>query len=178
MTISLTLLRTLCASAMLIPTLLFAVNQGHGEVSVQGRIIASACAIDTESRDQTINLGNMPVSRIIRDGQGELNPFSIKLVNCVLERSATGQAGWRYFEITFDGENDAGFFGLGGEAKGIALQIIDAQGQIAIPGAPLLKNDIEPNAMTLNYSMRLVGNNQIVAAGDHYSTVRYKMDYY
>ncbi|MGQ8775438.1 fimbrial protein [Serratia sp. NA_112.1] len=178
MTISLTLLRTLCASMLLFSKLLFAANQGSGEVSMQGRIIASACAIDTESRDQTINLGHMPISRIIRDGQGESHPFSIKLVNCVLERSATAQADWRYFEITFDGENDSGLFGLYGEAKGIALQITDAQGQSAIPGKPLSKSEIEPKAMMLSYSMRLVGNNQIVESGRYYSTVRYKMDYY
>ncbi|WP_236720706.1 fimbrial protein [Serratia marcescens] len=163
---------------MLTSTLLFAANQGSGEVSVQGRIIASACAIDTDSRDQTINMGNIPIGRIIRDGQGEAYPFSIKLVNCALEKTPATKGNWRYFEITFDGENDSGLFGLHGEAKGIALKIIDAQGQIATPGVPLLKSEIEPNEMTLSYSIRLVGNNQIVDAGEHYSTVRYKMDYY
>lgn len=177
-TMSLTLLRMLFASVMLLPTLLFAANQGSGEVSVQGRIIASACAIDTESRDQTINMGVMPISRVIRDGQGDAHSFSVKLVNCVLEKPVHSQEEWRYFEITFDGENDSGLFGLAGKAKGIALQITDAQGQVALPGIPLQKNKIEPNAMTLNYSMRLVGNKQVAEAGEHYSTVRYKMDYY
>lgn len=177
-TMSLTLLRMLFASVMLLPTLLFAANQGSGEVSVQGRIIASACAIDTESRDQTINMGNIPISRVIRDGQGESHPFSIKLINCVLEKALSDKTAWRYFEITFDGDNDSGFFGLAGKAKGIALQISDAQGQVAAPGIPLIKHEIEPNTMTLNYSMRLVGNSQVLSAGDHYSTLRYKMDYY
>ena len=178
MTRTLALLRTLCTCMMLTSTLLFAANQGSGEVSVQGRIIASACAIDTDSRDQTINMGNVPIGRIIRDGQGEAYPFSIKLVNCVLEKSPVTKSNWRYFEITFDGENDSGLFGLQGAAKGIALKIIDAHGQIAMPGVPLSKSDIEPNVMILSYSIRLVGNNQIIEAGKHYSTVRYKMDYY
>ena len=156
----------------------WAASLGRGEVTVNGRIIASACAIDTQSRDQTITMKTLPVGQIIRDGQGELQNFTIKLVNCVLEKPHPGHGDWRYFEVTFDGKADGERFGIDGGAKGIALQISDAQGNIATPGVPLAKRDIDPGDMALNYGLRVVGNYQSMRAGDYFSTVKFKMDYY
>lgn len=153
-------------------------SQGFGRVNMAGAIIETACAIDTLSRDQTINMGTVPVSQISRDGQGLIRPFSIQLVNCVLARHDKKLPDWRYFQVTFDGSADQGFFGVAGEAKGIALQIADSQGNIAIPGIPLPFGEITPNDMLLNYSLQLVSNNQDLHAGEYSSTVKFKMDYY
>lgn len=163
---------------LLCSSLAHSANQGRGEVTVNGRIIASACAIDTDSLDQTITLATLPVSQIIRDGQSERHEFNIKLVNCTLEQFNSALGDWRYFSVTFDGRDDAGLFGMNGNAKGIALQITDKQGNIASPGIPMAKNDIQPGAMEFNYGLRLVGNSQMMKAGSYYSTVRFKMDYY
>lgn len=163
---------------LLCSSLAQAANQGRGEVTVNGRIIASACAIDTESLDQTITLATLPVSQIIRDGQSKRHEFNIKLVNCTLERFNPALDDWRYFAVTFDGKDDAGLFGIDGNAKGIALQITDKKGNVAMPGVPMAKNDIQPGTMEFNYGLRLMGNNQVVKAGSYYSTVRFKMDYY
>jgi len=157
---------------------ILAANQGRGEVTVNGRIIASACAIDTQSLNQTITMKTLPVGQIIRDGQGELQSFTIKLVNCVLEKTNPGHGDWRYFEVTFDGKAEGQRFGIDGAAKGIALQISDAQGNIATPGVPLVKRDILPGDMALDYGLRVVGNYQNLRAGDYFSTVKFKMDYY
>ena len=170
-------------SAMLVNLLLCSslaqsANQGRGEVTLNGRIIASACAIDTESGDQTITMATLPVSQIIRDGQGELHEFTIKLVNCTLEKFNPALDDWRYFAVTFDGREDAGLFGVDGNAKGIALQISDARGNVAAPGIPMEKNEIQPGTMAFNYGLRLIGNSQVMKAGSYYSTVRFKMDYY
>lgn len=153
-------------------------NQGRGEVTVNGRIIASACAIDTESVDQTITMATLPISQVIRDGQGELHEFTIKLVNCSLEKFTPLLDDWRYFAVTFDGREDAGKFGIDGDARGISLQISDRLGNVAAPGMPMEKNGIQPGTMEFNYGLRLIGNSQIIKAGHYYSTVRFKMDYY
>ncbi|QNQ55653.1 fimbrial protein [Serratia liquefaciens] len=163
---------------LLCSSLAHSANQGRGEVTMNGRIIASACAIDTESVDQTIIMATLPVSQIIRDGQGELREFTINLVNCTLEKFNPALDEWRYFSVTFDGREDAGLFGVDGDAKGIALQISDNQGNIAEPGMPMVKNEIQPGVMEINYGLRLMGNNQVMKAGSYYSTVRFKMDYY
>lgn len=153
-------------------------TQGSGQVNMVGAIIETACAIDTLSRDQTINMGTLPVGQIARDGHGLIQPFSIRLVNCVLTRQNASLSDWRHFQITFDGPADAGLFGVEGSAKGVALQLADSQGNIAIPGAPLPVGEIAAKEMLLNYSLRLVSNHQLLRAGEYTSTVKFKMDYY
>ncbi|MGK9009931.1 fimbrial protein [Serratia marcescens] len=156
----------------------FSANQGRGEVLVNGRIIASACAIDTDSVDQTIKMRTLPISKMMREGQSERQVFSITLVNCVLEKFNPRLDDWRYFEVTFDGREDAGHFGIDGSARGMALQISDENGNIAIPGKPMAKNEIHPGGMMFHYGLRLVGNRQVLKAGEYVSTIRFKMDYY
>ncbi|MBD8216998.1 type 1 fimbrial protein, partial [Erwinia persicina] len=51
-------------------------------------------------------------------------------------------------------------------------------GNVAAPGMPMAKNEIQPGTMEFNYGLRLMGNNQVMKAGSYYSTVRFKMDYY
>ncbi|OCJ45507.1 pilin [Serratia sp. 14-2641] len=152
--------------------------RGAGQVNMIGAIIETACAIDTLSSDQTINIGTLPVDQIARDGHGLRQPFSIRLVNCVLTRQNTSLSDWRHFQITFDGQVDAGLFGVEGSAKGVALQLADSQGNIAIPGAPLPVGEIAAKEMLLNYSLRLVRNHQLLRSGEYTSTVKFKMDYH
>ncbi|MBU9828521.1 type 1 fimbrial protein [Rahnella sp. FC061912-K] len=153
-------------------------SQGWGQVNMVGAIIETACAIDTFSRDQTINMGSLPISYIARDGQGLIKPFSIRLVNCVLARQDTSLPDFRHFQISFDGSADAGLFGIDGAAKGVSLQLTDSQGNIAMPGVPLPAGQISAKEMLLNYSLRLVSNHQLLRAGEYTSTVKFKLDYY
>ncbi|OKB67959.1 pilin [Serratia marcescens] len=150
--------------------------QGWGRVNMQGSIIDTACAIAVESREQTIDMEVVPLAEIIRDGQGHSKPFSIELVNCILERA--GKEDWKQFQVTFDGDADGGLFGVRGDASGIALQIVDPYGNIAIPGRPMPLHDIVPGNMQLNYTLKLVANNHALKAGDYFSSVRFKLDYF
>ncbi|MCR1000189.1 fimbrial protein [Serratia rubidaea] len=151
---------------------------GWGTVHMGGAIIDSACAIAAGERDQTVDIGTVPVSQIISQGQGNAIPFSVRLVNCSLERYASTLPDWQYFRITFDGPAEGNGFGLQGEAKGLAIQISDEQGNVAAPGVAMPKNDIHPGNMQLNYFVKLVGNKQRLRTGDYFSTIRFKLDYY
>lgn len=153
-------------------------KQWRGEVTVSGRIITSACTIDTENVDQTITIATLPISYIINNGQSDWRAFNIKLGNCFLERFNPESDRWRYFSVTFYGKEDAGLFGVDGDAKGFALQISDGQGNIITPGVPMIRNELEPGAMQFNYSLRLVGNNPVMKAGGYYSIVHFQMDYF
>lgn len=152
--------------------------QGRGRVGMHGSIIETACAIDTASRDQAIQMAVMPISQIIREGVGFSQPFTVKLVNCSLSRLGAGLSAWRHFQITFDGRADSGFFGVEGSAQGVALLIADGLGNTAVPGEPLPLGELVPGNKVLSYSLRLVGNKKVLRAGDYYSTIRFKMDYY
>ncbi|ENZ7484579.1 fimbrial protein [Klebsiella aerogenes] len=154
---------------------------GHGRVGMRGEILDSACGVDTESQDQTVDMLVQPLSEVIGSGSGIPRPFSIRLVNCSLQRHSPNNLpvdDWQYFKVTFDGIRNHGAFGVEGNARGVALQIRDAQGNIANPGQALPAGNIEPGTMQLNYTLRLVGDGENLSAGSYHSTIRYKLDYY
>jgi type 1 fimbria pilin len=151
---------------------------GWGVVNMQGAIIDTACAIDIDSRDQTIDMEVIPIADIIRDGQGRGKSFSIDLVNCDLQKQKHGATEWKHFQITFDGDAEGDLFGVQGEASGVALRIIDDIGNTATPGKPLPLKDIIPSDMQLNYTLKLVANNHVLKSGDYFSVIRFKLDYF
>jgi type 1 fimbria pilin len=143
---------------------------------MQGSIIDTACAIAVSSREQSIDLGVIPLADIIRDGQSHSKPFSIDLVNCVIERP--GKEDWKHFQVTFDGDQDGRLFGVRGGASGVGLEISDSLGNIAAPGKALPTVDIIPGRMQLNYSLKLVANSHALKSGDYFSSIRFKVDYF
>jgi type 1 fimbria pilin len=151
--------------------------QGWGRVNMHGAIIDTACAIAAGSRDQTIDMETIPLGQIVRDGQGMTKPFSIELVNCILERPGN-KSDWKFFQVTFDGSAEGTLFGVQGDARGVALKINDSNGNVVIPGEPLPMEEIIPGNRMLNYSMTLIANHQPLKAGAYFSTVRFKLDYF
>ncbi|CAI0837296.1 PAP fimbrial minor pilin protein precursor [Serratia quinivorans] len=173
--------KTLIVFSSLLPQLFFSVQAagglaGWGVVNMQGSIIDTACAIAVDSREQSIDMGIIPVADIIRDGQGRSKPFSIDLINCVLERP--GKEAWKNFQVTFDGDTEGALFGVHGGASGVGLQISDGLGNIAFPGKALPLMDIVPGDRQLNYSLKLVANNHALKSGDYFSSIRFKLDYF
>ncbi|AKJ43963.1 fimbrial protein [Pragia fontium] len=152
--------------------------QTWGRVNMTGSIIETACAIDVASRDQTVEIGTLPLSHIARDGQGSTLAFSIKLVNCILAKNYNSLPDWHRFQLTFEGDEDSGSFSMKGDAQGIALQIVDGSGNVVKPGTQLPVVEIVPDEMRLNYFLRLVSNNQLLRVGEYSSTVKFKMDYH
>lgn len=151
---------------------------GYGRVKMQGAIVDAACTISTESREQIIDLGILPILKISRDKQGVKKPFSIKLENCVLTRPNPTLSDWKKFQVTFDGQAKGLLFELQGEAVGVALKITNAAGHVAEPGLPLPQEDIPPEEMRLNYFITLVANEQPLRAGTYFTSVRFKLDYF
>ncbi|MEL5306777.1 fimbrial protein [Serratia nevei] len=149
-----------------------------GSVNMQGAIFDAACAIATESREQIIDMHTLPTAEIIQRGQGGTHPFAIKLINCVLIQHDREPPNGNYFRMAFDGEADGELFRIQGSAKGIALQILDEKGNVAIPGIPFSYGETSSNAMQLKYNLRLVSNSTPLHAGEYSSALRFKLDYY
>lgn len=146
-------------------------------VKVHGTIVEAACAIDVGSRDQTIEMGSLPISSLYRDGQGPIRPFHIRLVNCVLARQNPAKPNWQYFRVTFDGAQSHGLFRVDGQAAGVGLQIQRADGEIALPGKAMSRQSLSEGERELSYRLRLVANHEALAAGEHTSQLRFKLDY-
>lgn len=150
----------------------------QGRVSMEGTIVETPCAIDVGDRDQSLVMDTLPVSQLMRDGRGPEKDFAIHLVDCVLTRFDLTQSDWQLFQITFDGDRDSNYFGVTGDARGVALMIRDANGAVAIPGDALPIGPILPGESQLRYTLSLVGNQDTLQAGDYRSAIRFRMDYY
>ncbi|MEX3003760.1 fimbrial protein [Serratia fonticola] len=151
---------------------------GKGRVSMEGAIVETPCAIEVGDRDQSLVMDTLPVSQLIRDGRGPEKDFVIRLVDCALVRFDTTAPDWQRFQVTFDGDNDRGYFGVNGEARGVALMIRNARGEVASPGDAMLASTITPGELQLHYTLSLVGNQQKLQAGNYRSAIRFRMDYY
>lgn len=145
---------------------------------MHGSIIDSACAIAVGSRDQVIDMGVMPLAEIIHVGRGRSRGFSIKLINCMLERPYSNKPDWKQFQVTFDGDAEGELFGVRGNASGVALRIIDKVGNIASPGIPLPLENIIPDDLQLDYNLLLVANNHALKPGNYFSSIRFRLDYF
>ncbi|OAT31262.1 MrfB family protein [Buttiauxella brennerae ATCC 51605] len=153
--------------------------QDHGRATLSGSITGSACAIDTNSQDQSLNLGVISAAEIQQFGHGSETPFAIKLINCTLVSSSKTQPNWSYFSVTFDGNYiDGDLFGLDGDARGFGLYIKDEYGNSALPGQAMPAGIIDAGSIVLNYRLRLQKDNNSLQAGSYHTVIRYQLEYY
>lgn len=170
---------------MLISPDVLAQGQGDGVVTLGGEIIDSACGLELSSVDQTIEMPAEPIGRLLRDALGAPHPFQLRLVNCTLTRPDPDRPGatlpdWEHLRVTFDGarDRDGRSFAASGLSQGVALHIWDSLGQESIPGERMPPHPLNEGDMTLNYTLRLVGNGLQVLPGAHGAAVRFKLEYF
>ncbi|NBM87958.1 type 1 fimbrial protein [Proteus sp. G2661] len=147
-----------------------------GKVSMHGSIVETACAIEMDNREQTVDMQAIPISLLARNGKGIAYSFKIKLINCTQERLNPRLSPWQAFSVTFDGIPDGQLLQVEGTAKGAGLQIIDEWGNIAELGRPMPL--VKQISQELNYTINLLLNNSPLQAGAFRSVARFKMDYY
>ncbi|EDW1731970.1 type 1 fimbrial protein [Salmonella enterica subsp. enterica] len=146
---------------------------------MQGAIIDTACAIAAGDADQSINMGTLAFSELVKNGRGPAVPLTVRLVNCVLNRTDPhGIDHWKDVHVTFVGEA-AGHhrFVLHGNASGGALVIADSNGIEAEPGKPMPAIPITPGSMDLHYRLWLTSNHKKIRPGHLNTTIRYFMEY-
>lgn len=158
---------------------LIAANQGDGTVFIKGEVLYTPCAIDLESRDQTINMGDTPVSQIATRGYGPTRNFTVRLINCLM-LPPPGQIQYdsEYYQITFDPMSGGERFDVRGDAEGIELAIRDTEGHVAQPGVAFPAREVIAGTMDLNYSLQVVSNGEPLKSGAYQSLIRFRMDYY
>lgn len=154
------------------------VNHGAGLVGLSGSIIETPCAIDTGSRDQSIDMGTLPLGVIANKRVGPSRSFSILLVNCTVSRASGKQPNWQRFQVTFEGTNVRGLFGVTGGARGVGLLLTDRSGAVIRPSEPAPAGMIVNADQRLDYRLRLAGNGGRLHSGDYYASLRFHLDYY
>lgn len=162
-----------------------AADQYAGVVALEGQILDNACALDAGNLYQVIEMGPTSVGRLVREGEGEPHPFSLRLVSCTLagtvsSRSGETTANWQHVRVTFDGvpDREGRSFATFGTSQGVTLRITDAEGQESVPGLPMPLKFVSGSDQVLHYTLRLVGNNRPVSAGAHRAALRFRLEYF
>ena len=148
-----------------------------GYVGMSGEIVEAACVIDRDHIEQRLLLDSISPDRLVRGEGGGGHSFSINLINCNLGRQNAGGR-WLGFQITFDGLAEGGRFKLQGESQGLAIEIQDDRGFVALPGVAMPPHPVTTGGVRLNYNLRLIGNQALMKAGSHFALLKYKLDYY
>ncbi len=157
----------------------FSAHQGEGAVFIRGEVLYTPCAIDLDSRDQTIDMGETPIAEIAARGYGPSRDFTVRLLNCLmLPRPGHSQYDSEYYQITFEPMTGTERFAIRGEAQGVELAIRDTDGNLALPGIAFPAKEVTAGSINLNYSLQLVSNGQPLKSGDYQSLIRFRMDYY
>lgn len=146
------------------------------DLIMQGSIIDTACAIDTGSYEQSIDMGVLPLSLIKNQGEGQAQDFFITLIGCKL-MSYTGEL-WKTFDISFEAPVNGNWFSVSGSAQGIALSLTDSTGENISPGKKLSPQNIKDGNHLLNYQFKIVSDRTPLRAGKYQASIRFKLDYY
>jgi type 1 fimbria pilin len=158
---------------------LLAANQGDGAVFIKGEVLYTPCAIDLDSRDQTIDMGETPVAEIATKGYGPTRHFTVRLINCLMLPSP-GHSLFdsEYYQITFDPMTGTERFGIRGEAEGIELTLRDTEGNRALPGVALPAKEVTQGTLNLHYALQIISDGKPLKSGAYQSLIRFRMDYY
>ena len=147
----------------------------HGKVWLAGEIVESACTIDLDSLDQTVDMGVIPLSTMRKFGESEPKHFSIDLIEC--RWGELSQNNFQGFDITFTGNTDNQYFLVSGEAEGVVLQLDDEFGIKIIPGQINVFQGDTSEEIRNNYSFKLISNGEPLKAGSYYSLVNFSISY-
>ncbi|HGJ4005652.1 TPA: fimbrial protein [Salmonella enterica subsp. enterica] len=153
----------------------------HGQATLYGEVLASACSIALNDRYQSVVMGDLPL-RDLQSGRGRVTrDMVIRLDNCRTSGLGTmNQATDPAIRVRFDGlrGNHPGLFRILGDAKGVALQLSDERREIVSPGEYLpAVYQKAYNQQVLRYRIALVPDGEQLTGGDYSAALRFSINY-
>ncbi|KJF77472.1 fimbrial protein [Morganella morganii] len=175
-------------SALALTSAVYAAEEGDvspvitvngGTVHFKGEVVNAACAIDSESVNQTVELGQVRSARLTNAGDtSSAVGFNIKLNDCDPEISGT--AAVAFLGTTISGNDDTLALqnSAAGAAKNVGIQILDRAGQVlALDGATFsAKTDLINGTNVLPFQARYYATGQSVA-GTANADATFKVQY-
>ena len=171
-------------SALLITgTVQAATTVNGGAVHFSGEFVNAACAVSSDTADQTVILGQHRTANITAVGQYTSNkPFTIKLVDCDTAVSKTAQ-------IAFSGPIDStdttllkihsGPSSNATSATGVGIEISDSKGNVLTPDGTVLSTAqaLIDGDNTLNFMARYKSTAEKATAGKAYADANFVVTY-
>lgn len=145
-----------------------------GRVSMEGSIFSTPCDMNTGNDYQVIEMPTDTRTHIKRVGEGEPKNFSIYLTNCSLDLAESSQ----YLRIIFDSDEDTGLFRVNGSASGVALELMDRNGNVIRPGIATPYQQVSDDDNRFDYQLRLKSNMRNLMVGEYSAIIRYRVEYF
>lgn len=152
-----------------------------GTVHFTGSLVDAACAVSTDSTDQTVDLGQYTLHHFKNVGdKTSVIPFQIKLEDCDTTVASTAA-------VAFSGQRDSAQAGLlaiasGGNtetASGVGIQILDEASKAVIPDGSTFStaHTLIDGENTLNFSAQYVSTVAAPTAGQANADATFFMQY-
>ncbi|MRS90022.1 type 1 fimbrial protein subunit FimA [Enterobacteriaceae bacterium RIT714] len=134
------------------------VSVNGGNVHFKGELVNAACAVNTESADQIVNLGQYRTAKFTKIGDTTANiPFNIELNDCDPEVAATASVAFtgqidptdKTLLAVTSGSND-------NAAKGVGIEILDSTSATLTPDGATFSaaKALIEGTNTLNFTAR------------------------
>lgn len=149
-----------------------------GQVQLAGSIVDSACSINVGSTSQTISFKPLALSGLLSGDRSSVQPLTIFISDCIKPEHSRSASSSQGFQLIFEGQPHGKYFGIGGGARGVALQITDSQGKLISPGMVLVPSARANDGLLLNFSLMLVGSGQALEAGDYHATIKLSIQHF
>lgn len=167
--------KQLCAGVallLMVSTVSLAGNRHHvvingGIAHFRGVLMAEACTVSTDSRSQTVNMGQFSSNQF--SGVGSLTSpvsFSIRLTEC--STAVSDQVGVTFFGVTDGKDPQVLKAGEGvNAATGVGLALFDEQGQIIVPNMqPRVWSRLHEGDNSLRFHARYRATSRQVTGGN------------
>ncbi|KUE80920.1 fimbrial protein [Aeromonas schubertii] len=132
-----------------------AAGQGSGKVTFNGEIINAPCSVAPESVDQVVEMGQISTKELVKGGESNSKPFSIKLENCEITEADDA------VKVTFSGAQDPVDSSLlvigGGQAAGAGIKMTAPGGAPIVLGTPTAAYKLVNGDNQLDFSAVLKG---------------------
>lgn len=159
-----------------------------GKINFSGSIVATPCAVDSDSDGQTVKLGQVPANHFTAaDMTTSPVPFTIKLTGCKLNADTSGSA-YTSAAITFRGTTVAdkssvlalaSASGSGDTvATNVGIQILQSGKPLIIDGSSsATKQTLLAGSNSLDFSAEYIATSASVTAGSANSSIDFQVTY-
>ncbi|WP_447884811.1 fimbrial protein [Serratia fonticola] len=185
--------RTILSSAIFASALMSGVVSANtvngGTVNFQGELVSAACAVDINSVNQTVTMGQIRTDsfQTTGDTSGPV-PFVIKLTGCdstLVPSTTPGGTGTQpTVSVAFSGVVDSttntalSLTSGAGSASGIGIQITDRTGNLVpLDGSDGPAINIHDGDMTMRFNASYIATSTPVIAGAANSVVSFNLTY-
>lgn len=153
----------------------------HGQATLRGEVLASACSIALNDRYQSVAMGELPL-RDLRTGKGQVErDVVIRLDNCLTSGQApVNRETDPAIRVRFEGlrSDHPGLFRTLGEATGVALRLTDERREAVNPGEYLpAVYQKAYNQQVLKYRIALVPDGSALSGGNYSAALRFNIHY-